>query len=176
MTFSPVSDTVLASDRVAANMAALSESQQIMVKPLGEHVSNWLGFTDPPKHSRLRRLISGVFTPKLAQDMRGRIEEITSALLDKIQTQEDTDLISDFAFPLPVTVICEILGVDSDRQEQFRIWTEDIGAFAGGSSTSCHLTEKANMSQKELTQYFRELSLERRRQPRADPDNQVGVD
>lgn len=162
-------DPRLLSDRIAASMAALSESQRSKVEPLGEHISNWLGFTDAPKHTRLRRLISGVFTPKLAEDMRGRIQEITNELLDNLEKQKEVDLISDYAFPLPATVICEILGIDSDRQEQFRIWAEDIGAFAGGVGSSLErVAAQANASRAELTRYFRELSLQRRSEPRDD--------
>src|SRR5439155_2623285 len=119
-------DPRLASDRISLSMNALPEPLRMEMDPLGVHVSNWLGFTDPPKHTRMRKLIMRVFTPRLAEDMSERIRQIVVGLIDRARPRGQLDLIEDFAFPLPATVICEILGIPLDHQDQFRRWAEDM--------------------------------------------------
>ena len=87
-------------DRVSASMSALPDEMQTSCAPLGDHVSNWLGYTDPPKHTRLRGLLRTTFTPKLAKALTERITEITDDLIDGMVAREQCDLVSDFAFPL----------------------------------------------------------------------------
>lgn len=167
--FACLNDPRLASNRASAYMRALPEPQRTELRPLGEHISNWLGFTDPPKHTRMRKLVSKVFTPKLAEDMRDRIQAIVQALIDRVQSRGQMDIIKDFAFPLPATVICEILGIDSDKQDHFKCCLDDINAFVGGFGPSLITTaNQAYKSQKEVAGFLRELSLQRRNQPLSD--------
>ncbi|HEX4206777.1 MAG TPA: cytochrome P450 [Ktedonobacteraceae bacterium] len=91
-----------------------------------EQINNHMLSSDPPDHTRLRGLVSKAFTPRMIEQWRPRIQEITDALLDAVQEHGEMDLISDFAFPLPMTVISEMLGIpDADRQ-QFRTWSNMI--------------------------------------------------
>ena len=162
-------DPRFSSDRASVPMSGLSELDQSRLEPLGEHVSNWLGFTDPPKHTRMRNLISRTFTAELAERMRARTQEIVDALIDDAERQGHMDLVNDFAYPLPATLICEILGVPEGDRSQFKTWAEDIAAFVGGiGSYVVRATDQADTSRKELTRLFRELTLERRREPRED--------
>jgi cytochrome P450 len=78
---------------------------------------------DPPDHTRLRGLVSKAFTPRRIAALRPRIQEIADTLLDTLAPAKTTDLIGAFAFPLPVTVICELLGVPPADRDQFRAWT-----------------------------------------------------
>ena len=162
-------DRRFSSDRVSVNMSALSEPDRTRFRSLGEHVSNWLGFTDPPKHTRMRGLISGVFTPALAENMRDRTQEIVDDLIDGVEGSGRMDLVGDLAYPLPATVICEILGVPAGDQRQFKVWADDIAAFVGATGPyAARAAERAEESRKELTGMFRELTLQRRREPRED--------
>jgi cytochrome P450 len=162
-------DPRLASDRISLSMNAMPEPLRTEMAPLGVHVSNWLGFTDPPKHTRMRKLIMRVFTPRLADNMEGRIEAIVNALIDRILARGEFDLIADFAFPLPATVICEILGIPLDHQDRFRRWAEDMLLFAGAIGPAiAKVAGPAHESYVEMTSYFRELTRQRRREPRAD--------
>ncbi|MCC7447910.1 MAG: cytochrome P450 [Anaerolineae bacterium] len=162
-------DPRLKSDRVSLNMNALSEPLRTQMAPLGIHVSNWLGFTDPPKHTRMRGLIMRVFTPKLAEDMKGRIQHIVNAMIDRVERQQHMDFMADFAFPLPAAVICDILGIPEGNQEQFRRWTEDLVLFVGGIGPSlAKVAPAAYRSYAELTGYFRNLTHERRLEPKPD--------
>jgi cytochrome P450 len=92
--------------------------------------------TDPPDHTRLRKLVSKAFTARRVAGLRPRVEAITASLLDAIEArlaagEETVDLIEAFAFPLPVTVICELLGVPAQDQAQFRQWSNAIVASEG---------------------------------------------
>ena len=101
----------LANDRVSVNMASLESPLHDRYAPLREHVSNWLGFTDPPRHTRMRQLVATTVNARLASALRGRVVEIADDLLDGASRNREVDLVHDFALPLPSLVICEILGV-----------------------------------------------------------------
>src|ERR1700712_4307156 len=104
-------DARFANDRISASMDVLPPDLRETCAPLGVHVSNWLGFTDPPKHTRLRTLLRTTFTPARANAMEPRIRELTDALLDEVSAAGEPDLAGGLAFPLPARVICEILGI-----------------------------------------------------------------
>jgi cytochrome P450 len=104
---------------------------------LSAHLLN----VDPPDHTRLRKLVTKAFTTRRVAGLRPRVEAITASLLDGMAARftvlEDTggeavDLIEAFAFPLPVTVICELLGVPAQDQDQFREWSHaTVGSEPG---------------------------------------------
>ncbi|HEX2823229.1 MAG TPA: cytochrome P450 [Streptosporangiaceae bacterium] len=82
--------------------------------------------SDPPDHERLRRLVNKAFTPRRVERLRPRIAAITAELLDEISTQRDVDLLASFAFPLPITVICELVGIPVADRDDFRKWSATI--------------------------------------------------
>jgi cytochrome P450 len=162
-------DPRLASDRISLNMGGMPDALREEMHDLGVHVSNWLGFTDPPKHTRMRKLVMRVFTPRLAEEMRPRIQQVVDELIASVEGRGQFDLIVDVAFPLPARVICEILGIPLDYQDRFRRWAEDMLLFAGAIGPAiAKVARPARQSYLELTAYFRELTRERRREPRAD--------
>lgn len=81
---------------------------------------------DPPDHTRLRRLASKAFTPHTIEGLRPRIQRIADELLDAVQERGSMDLIADFAYPLPMTVISEMLGIPAADRDQFREWTREL--------------------------------------------------
>ncbi|MBV9229014.1 MAG: cytochrome P450 [Chloroflexi bacterium] len=81
---------------------------------------------DPPDHTRLRALVSKAFTPRMIEQLRPRIQQITDELLDAVQEQRAMDLVADFAYPLPITVISEMLGIPKADRMLFRTWTQGI--------------------------------------------------
>src|SRR6266545_1117759 len=78
--------------------------------------------SDPPDHERLRRLVNKAFTPRRSERLRPRIASITAELLDDISTHDEVDLVASFAFPLPLTVICELLGVPVADRDDLHAW------------------------------------------------------
>ena len=120
--------------------------------------------SDPPQHTRLRALAHAAFTPKFVNQLRAHIEEIAERLVDAVQDQGNMDLIGDFAFPLPITVICEMLGVPARDAHLFRQWSGalvDSGALS--SDTSQIIPEV-----RPLLQYLSALIAERRAAPQSD--------
>jgi cytochrome P450 len=127
-------------------------------------------FRDPPDHTRLRGLVSKAFTPRTIEQMRGHIQEIVDRLLDRVAGQGGMDVIEDLAYPLPVTVICEMLGVPVDDHASIRSWSADIARSldAIGLPSDQSIVDRGRVSRRALADYFRALLPERRANPRAD--------
>lgn len=85
---------------------------------LSAHMLN----TDPPDHTRLRKLVNKVFTARAVERLRSRIEEIAAELLDAMEGQDEVELMRAFAYPLPIAVICELLGVPVLDRDRFHGW------------------------------------------------------
>ncbi|MFK0235592.1 cytochrome P450 family protein [Streptomyces vinaceus] len=116
-----LSDTRLSSDvRDAADTRLL---EQLPGTERESMLGNMLR-SDPPDHTRLRRLVSKAFTARRVAEMRPRVQEVTDRLLDAVVADGHADLVADFALPLPVTVISELLGVPVDERHEFQRWTD----------------------------------------------------
>lgn len=85
-----------------------------------------LNHTDPPEHTRLRKPIARVFSTRRMEALRPRIEQITNELLDAWETEDEVDVIDSFAYPLPITVICELLGVPEGDRDELRTLTAEL--------------------------------------------------
>jgi len=85
-----------------------------------------LVFLDPPDHTRLRGLVSKAFSPRAIEAMAPRIQAITDQLLDAVADRDDFDVITELATPLPIEVICEMLGVSSERRHDFKVWSDAV--------------------------------------------------
>ena len=118
---------------------------------------------DPPDHTRLRTLVSKVFTPRSIEELRPRVALITHQLLDALRGKDRVDLIDDFAFHLPVTVIAELLGVPPEDHEQFREWTTAVTLPANAQNL-----EAITRASKGFLHYFQGLIEQRRAAPRED--------
>ena len=113
----------------------LTPEQQQMAVQTDEILRRNLLAVDPPDHSRLRRLVAIPFTPKYIEGLRARIQAIADMLLDAVQARADQtgrhemELISDFAYPLPLTVISEMLGIPLADRDNFRDWSQAAVSF-----------------------------------------------
>ncbi|ASU78237.1 cytochrome P450 [Actinopolyspora erythraea] len=120
---------------------------------------------DPPDHTRLRKLVVKAFTARRIEALRPRIEQITGELLDELAGTErvgeaGVDLLDEFAFPLPIRVICELLGVPEDRRDDFRRWSNTLV-----SGQDPEAAERAALA---MGEYLFELVEDKRRDPRDD--------
>ena len=131
-------------------------------------ISNMLR-ADPPEHTRLRSLANEAFKPVYINQMRGHIQDIANQLLDTVQAAGRMDLIADFAFPLPITVISEMLGVPAGDHQKFREWSSDLIASGALSSENFHL----GPGLLQLGNYVRQLIADHRRHPREDLVSQL---
>jgi len=119
---------------------------------------------DPPEHTRLRGLVQEAFTPRYVNQMREHIQGIADRLIDAVEPRGEMDLIQDFAFPLPITVICEMLGVSLEDDREFRRWSTafiDSGLLSNDSP-------QVIPEMVEAVQYMQALIESRRAEPRDD--------
>ncbi len=122
---------------------------------------------DPPDHTRLRSLVSKAFTPRSVAALEPRIEEIVEGLLDGVDGEGRFDLIDSFAFPLPVIVIAEMLGVPAQDLEQFKEWSNDI-VISLEPILSREQRDQFRRSEQELYEYFEGIIALRRENPEDD--------
>jgi len=126
-------------------------------------------FRDPPDHTRLRGLVSKAFTPKVVESLRARTQQIVDELLDTAFEADRVDLLESFAYPLPVRIICDMLGVPVADQDRFKSWSTSL---ARGLDPDFLLTGEAIKDRDDavmqFAQYFFELLAERRRSPGDD--------
>jgi len=132
-----------------------------VMKPLSKNMLD----TDPPDHERLRALVSKAFTPRLVERMRGRVQGIAGALLDAFEGRGEMDLIDDYAFPLPVTVIAELLGVPTEDRDRFREWSD---AAVSGNASQEYMETILIPHMQAFTDYLRAMFEEKRRNPKDD--------
>ncbi|WP_088363331.1 cytochrome P450 family protein [Bacillus cereus] len=119
---------------------------------------------DPPDHTRLRRLVSKAFTPRMIEDLRPRIQQIADELLVAVQEQGKMEIISDFAYPLPIIVISEMLGIPTTDRNQFREWTQILMNASVNPSQGTAVTTTLE----KFIQYIEVLLNEKRINPDAD--------
>ncbi|MGH3870429.1 MAG: cytochrome P450 family protein [Pseudonocardiaceae bacterium] len=114
------------SDATQASRALLAPE---VIAAMNHHMLN----TNPPDHTRLRRLVNAAFTRRRVEQLAPRIQQITDELLAAMEGVEQVDLLDAFAYPLPLTVICELLGVPAGHRAEFRDWSAAIvtGVLAG---------------------------------------------
>src|SRR5258708_3985453 len=118
---------------------------------------------DPPEHTRLRGLVSKAFTPRMIEQLRPRVQQIADELLDAVQAQGQMDLIADFAFPLPITVISEMLGIPVKDRQQFRAWSQTIVNAPVGPQIEDKLA-----ALEMFVQYIKTLLADKRAHPGSD--------
>jgi cytochrome P450 len=162
-------DARLSSDRMQFYLNPISAESRPKLASLCEYMSRWMSMKDPPDHTRLRGLVNKAFTSRSADEMIPHIREISQNLIADLGDGGRADLIGQFAYPLPATVICEMLGIPSDEQTQFRQWSSDIVAFSAGSGLLLEAAaESTQESQLALVEYCRRIIDQRRRQPQDD--------
>ena len=127
-------------------------------------------FRDPPDHTRLRGLVSRAFTPRVVEGLRPRIQQIVDALLDRVRDVGRMEVISDLAYPLPVTVISEMLGVPEEDRERIKQWSADIARSldAIGLPTDPAIVDRGRTARLAIGDYFRSLLPDRKKHPRGD--------
>ncbi len=125
---------------------------------------------DPPDHTRLRSLVSKAFTPRAVDALRGRIEEVVDEIIDRLPASGPLggsfELVRDFAAPLPITVIAEMLGVPAEDHERFRHWSDEAVKTLGDNTWEDR--RRATRAMDELGEYIEGIADERRWDPRDD--------
>jgi cytochrome P450 len=135
--------------------------------PFWTTIRNGILDMEPPQHTRVRRLVSKAFTPRMVESLRPRIERITRGLVDEVRGGGEFDLLAEIAEPLPVTVIAEMLGVPESDRHLLRPWSAEIcGMYELNPSHEAGVI--ASRACVEFSAYLRGLLEERRRRPGED--------
>ena len=119
---------------------------------------------DGDDHRRLRRLVTKAFTPRMVEQLRPRIQAIADELLDAVSSKGEMDLSAAYAFPLPITVIAELLGVPTEDQDRFREWSDAVITPAISQEELERFFEQMG----EFVAYLTDLFAARRAEPRDD--------
>jgi cytochrome P450 len=126
-------DRAMSADRVRPFFEVLPSEEQRRLADLGHYLTLWAVFKDPPDHTRLRGLMNRAFTPRAVEALRPNIERIVDDLIDAIVERGTADLIADFAYPLPASVIAGMIGVPIEDLGQFKTWSDEIATFVGSA-------------------------------------------
>ncbi|MGW2331607.1 cytochrome P450 family protein [Streptomyces sp. NPDC001700] len=146
----------LADPRLSKNTTAFFADKGSK-RQLHPAVSQNMLASDPPQHTRLRKLVTKAFTTGSVAALRPFIEQVTDDLLDAWPTHGQVDVVADLAMPLPVTVICELLGVPEDNRADVKRWSADL--FAAGQP------ERIDAASHTMAQYMADLIAEKREHP-----------
>jgi cytochrome P450 len=139
------------------------------VFPVGEKFTQGnLLRTDPPRHHTLRRLVGAAFSPKVVTALAPRIAEVTHELLEGTGGATEFDLVSALAYPLPVTVIAELLGLPGSDRELFRSWADRLFDRDMADPNDPELARKIDESTAEMIAYLTEHCADRRAHPKED--------
>ena len=164
------------------DVAAILRDARFIKEPLaalvaarfGSEVPRGVGLSmldrDPPDHTRLRSLVSKAFTPRVVEGLRPRIQAIVDDLIARAEPAGSMDLIEEFAYPIPVNVICEMMGVPVRDHERFKGWSLDIarGLDSIWLPPDSEIPRRSATARHAISDYFRELIAQRRTSPRAD--------
>lgn len=167
-----------------ADIALLLRDRQLgkrfrerMVKRLGPQALNEVSYRglelmmltrDPPDHTRLRGLVTKAFTARRVEEMRPRIQALVDDLIDKIIDRGEMDVIRDFAHPLPVMVICDMLGIPEEDRGPFLESSRIVGRILDPVPLPREELDRANESSLAQAAYFNDLFERRRREPKDD--------
>lgn len=154
-------DPRLAADRTGW---LLSAEQRCVHAALASALPDMMVFTDPPRHTRLRGLVTRAFTPRVVAGLRERVQAVVDDLLFRAETHGACDVIADLAVPLPVLIIAELLGVPEADRSKLKAWSDDFAAFIGGPIAPDGVA-RADAAIREMSDYFRQLVAHLRRAP-----------
>jgi len=146
---------------------------KIMEEPIFRSMSHWMLQQDPPDHTRLRGLVVKAFTARRAEDMRPRIQEVVDQTIDRVAERGRMDLIEDFAFRLPVTIICDMLGIPEEHREAFYMGSRDGGRILDPVPLTPAEIAQGNAGNLMAHMYFQQLFELRRKNPGDDLTTQL---
>ena len=143
-------------------------SKQAKIAFLTEILGGWMVFKDPPGHTRLRQVLQGAFLPKPFAAMRPKVEAIAHEILDGLGSRTDIDLITDYAVPLPGTVIGDLCGVPRDKVTKLRDWAGDIAKFVLQGRSTPDRYDRSHSALAECVDFYRDLVADHRADPKDD--------
>src|SRR6202522_332463 len=156
-------DTRLSAKRAKQMLLPLPLSRQSEFSELARMLSLWLIFMDPPEHTRLRKLLNKGFSAAAVEALRPQVEAIVDQMLSSLKRGSEVELMHEFANPVPVRIILEMLGIPHELRDTFVDWSHAIAAFRGNPNRTVDEARAAQNALVELTEFFRKTVAERRR-------------
>jgi cytochrome P450 len=161
-------DPRLSVRRTDAMLFTLPESRQGEFKELVRMLGLWMIFIDAPEHTRMRKLMNKGFSQPAAEALRPQVEKIVDRILDRLGDVSQADLVNELAYPMPVRVISELLGVPETMHDAFLRWSAAIAEFNGSPHRTVEHAQNAQQAVLALTDFFRSAVADRRRNKGSD--------
>ena len=159
-------DRRLATGNLTRGFDRLSQEEQDELRPLRESIGLWMGHTDPADHVRLQQLLKRYFSPATINTLRPQVRQITHELLDAVAPAGRMDVVTDLAYPLPASVIANMLGMPTGDRQRLQAWSRDIAAvFQIADVAALHRAQRSTL---EMQEYLRPLIAQRRVHPSDD--------
>jgi cytochrome P450 len=158
-----IRDVRLSAKRTGLYLLTLPAERRDEFKELARLLGQWMLFIDAPEHTRLRKLMNKGFSPASVESLRPEIERIVDGLLEPLVHASEANLMPAIAYPLPMRVIAEMLGVPDGMHDRLLEWTDAIARFFGTSLQTPESVQPANDAVAQLTNFFREAVTERRK-------------
>jgi cytochrome P450 len=165
---SAAKDPRLSAKRSQQMILSLPLSSQSEFSELARMLGLWLIFMDPPEHTRLRKLLNKGFSPAAIEGLRPQVEAIVDQMLKPLKHGAEVELMREFANPMPVRIILEMLGIPQDLRDTFVNWSRAIAVFRGSPDRTVEQARAAQDALIELTDFFRKAVAERRRNKGSD--------
>ncbi|WP_072379635.1 cytochrome P450 [Novosphingobium sp. NDB2Meth1] len=158
------------SDRLTPFFDSQQGEERAKLADLIRYLNTWVVFKDPPDHTRLRTLLNKVVTPAVMRDLEAGIAELADGLLDRIAARGDGrfECISEFAHPLPASVIMDLLGIPREDMEALRDWSMQLQPFLGNATSTGDKYETGRAGIVAMADYFRAAAEDRKTRPRGD--------
>ena len=147
---------------------ALPLEQRDQFKGLIELHSRWLNFFDPPKHTRMRKLVGRGFGAQIGERLLQAIRDLVAEMISSFENKDHVDIINDYARRVPLATVSEFLGIPKKDLPSFGRWIGDIATYMGSDQPDLETIKTAHRSLVEFEQYFREVVAERRKSPIPD--------
>lgn len=154
-----------AGERISSASAHLGDAEKREFSKIISTLSNWIVFQDPPKHTRLRKLVNKSFTPRTIEAFKPQLGQIIDGLVSKALLKKEFDFVSELSFKLPAMVICELLGIPEERSEDVRRWSDKHAGYSASAQVSYEAAKAANDASIEAENYLFSLFEELRKKP-----------
>ena len=161
-------DPRFSAKRAQQMLLSLPLSSQSEFSELARMMGLWLIFMDPPEHTRLRKLLNKGFSPAAVEGLRPQVEAIVDRMLKPLQHGSEIELMREFANPMPVRIILEMLGIPQELRDTFVDWSRAIAVFRGSPDRTVEQARAAQDALIALTDFFRKTVAERRRNKGTD--------
>jgi cytochrome P450 len=133
-------------------------------------------FQDPPRHDELRSVVDDQFQPRTLREREPHFRDLAGDLLDDaVEGSGRLEVVDDLAYPFPVTVIAELLGVPAEERDRFKRWSDTLVAAASDDEGDDEYVQRQQQAQMEMAQYFMEMIADRRENPRDDLLSQIAT-